>query len=61
MCQAQLALGHMGIPVLVNVLCDDRDDLELLQGALETLVIAMRCEGDQSATEVSDVGEDEQK
>lgn len=39
--QAQLALGTMGIPVLVTVLQDDRDDLELLRGALECLVHAM--------------------
>lgn len=39
--QAQLVFGHMGIPVLVSVLMDDRDDLELLQGALECLVHAM--------------------
>ena len=38
--QAQLAVGSMGLPILVNVLKDDRDDLELLRGALEALVQA---------------------
>ncbi len=39
--QAQLAVGNMGLPVLVSVLHEDRDDLELVRGALECLVAAM--------------------
>jgi hypothetical protein len=31
----------MGIPVLLAVLQDDRDDLDLVRGALECLVAAM--------------------
>jgi hypothetical protein len=36
-----VALGNMGFPVLVSVLMDDRDDIELVRGALESLVLAM--------------------
>ncbi|EFJ39529.1 hypothetical protein VOLCADRAFT_100860 [Volvox carteri f. nagariensis] len=35
--KAQLAFGSMGIPVLLAVLRDDRDDVALLQSALEAL------------------------
>ncbi|GIL59792.1 hypothetical protein Vafri_14513, partial [Volvox africanus] len=38
--KAQLAFGSMGIPVLMAVLRDDRDDVALLQGTLEALVAA---------------------
>ncbi|KXZ52056.1 hypothetical protein GPECTOR_10g1079 [Gonium pectorale] len=38
--KAQLALGNMGLPVLISVLRDERDDLELLRGALEALLAA---------------------
>ncbi|KAL3499310.1 hypothetical protein ACH5RR_038403 [Cinchona calisaya] len=34
---AQLAFGAMGFPVLLSVLKDERDDVELVRGALETL------------------------
>ncbi|GAX81853.1 hypothetical protein CEUSTIGMA_g9281.t1 [Chlamydomonas eustigma] len=39
--KAQVALGNMGLPVLVSVLMDDRDDIELVRGALESLVLAV--------------------
>lgn len=35
--QAQYAISSMGLPVLLSVLTEDRDDLELLKGALEVL------------------------
>lgn len=38
--QAQVALGNMGLPVLLSVLRDDRDDMDLVHGALESLVAA---------------------
>jgi hypothetical protein len=31
----------MGLPVLASVLQDDRDDVDLVRGALEVLVLAM--------------------
>lgn len=39
--QAQLAMGTMGLPVLLSVLQEDRDDLELLKGALEVLQLSV--------------------
>ncbi|GFR43391.1 hypothetical protein Agub_g4466, partial [Astrephomene gubernaculifera] len=38
--KAQLAFGSMGLPVLLGVLRDDRDDITLLAGALEVLLAA---------------------
>uniref|UniRef100_A0A2P2MPS6 Golgin candidate 6 n=1 Tax=Rhizophora mucronata TaxID=61149 RepID=A0A2P2MPS6_RHIMU len=38
---AQLAFGAMGFPVLMSVLREERDDVELIRGALETLVSAL--------------------
>ncbi|KAL5223510.1 hypothetical protein ABZP36_010149 [Zizania latifolia] len=38
---AQMSFGAMGFPVLINVLKEDREDVELVRGALETLVSAM--------------------
>ncbi|CAL5356206.1 unnamed protein product [Camellia sinensis] len=38
---AQLAFGAMGFPVLVSVLKEERDDVEMVRGALETLVSAL--------------------
>ena len=38
--QAQESMGTMGLPVLISVLQEDRDDLELLQGALEVLYLS---------------------
>lgn len=38
---AQLAFGAMGFPVLLSVLKEERDDLELVRGALETLLGAL--------------------
>lgn len=31
----------MGLPILAAVLSDDRDDLDLVRGALEVLLLAM--------------------
>eukprot|EP00883_Tetradesmus_obliquus_P001778 jgi/Sobl393_1/11873/SZX62368.1 len=39
--RAQLAMGAMGLPVLLAVLQEDRDDLELLKGALEVLQLTV--------------------
>lgn len=41
--QAQVAVGAMGFPVLTEVLREDREDTELLQGALEVLIHACGC------------------
>ncbi|KAJ6815043.1 golgin candidate 6-like [Iris pallida] len=38
---AQLAIGAIGIPVLLSVLKEERDDVEMIRGALETLVSAL--------------------
>ncbi|CAI0456971.1 unnamed protein product [Linum tenue] len=38
---AQLAFGAMGFPVLMGVLKDERDDVEMIRGALETIVGAL--------------------
>ncbi|KAG8637671.1 hypothetical protein MANES_15G151800v8 [Manihot esculenta] len=38
---AQLAFGAMGFPVLVGVLKEERDDIEMIRGALEALVSAL--------------------
>ncbi|KAL9269748.1 Golgin putative 6-like protein [Drosera capensis] len=38
---AQLAFGAMGFPVLSSVLKEDHDDLEMVRGALETLLGAL--------------------
>ncbi|XP_022740122.1 golgin candidate 6-like isoform X2 [Durio zibethinus] len=38
---AQLAFGAMGFPVLMAVLKKERDDVEMVHGALETLVSAL--------------------
>ncbi|XP_057800045.1 golgin candidate 6-like [Salvia miltiorrhiza] len=38
---AQLAFGAMGFPTLLNVLKEGRDDVEMVRGALETLVSAL--------------------
>jgi hypothetical protein len=37
--QAQAAMGTMGLPVLLSVLQEDRDDTELLRAALESLAL----------------------
>ncbi|KAK8485578.1 hypothetical protein V6N11_057162 [Hibiscus sabdariffa] len=37
----QLAFGAMGFPVLMGVLKEERDDVEMVRGALETLVSAL--------------------
>uniref|UniRef100_A0A1D1XF58 Golgin candidate 6 n=1 Tax=Anthurium amnicola TaxID=1678845 RepID=A0A1D1XF58_9ARAE len=39
--QAQLAFGAMGLPVILSVLKEERDDVEMVRGALETLVSGM--------------------
>ncbi|XP_059639867.1 golgin candidate 6 isoform X4 [Cornus florida] len=38
---AQLAFGAMGFPVLLSVLKEERDDVEMVRGALETLASAL--------------------
>jgi len=38
--QAQNAMGSMGLPVLLSVLQEDRDDIELLRTALESLALS---------------------
>ncbi|XP_065856535.1 golgin candidate 6-like isoform X2 [Euphorbia lathyris] len=38
---AQLAFGAMGFPVLMGVLKEERDDVEMIRGALETLLSAL--------------------
>eukprot|EP00198_Chlamydomonas_reinhardtii_P007146 XP_001696482.1 predicted protein [Chlamydomonas reinhardtii] len=38
--KAQMAFGSMGVPILMAVLRDDRDDVALLQSTLESLVAA---------------------
>ncbi|KAG9446082.1 hypothetical protein H6P81_012210 [Aristolochia fimbriata] len=38
---AQLAFGAMGFPVLMSVLKEERDDVEMVRGALETMVGAL--------------------
>ena len=39
--KAQLAIGNLGLPALSSVLHDDKEDVDLLRGALEVLVLAM--------------------
>lgn len=39
--QAQYAISSMGLPVLLSVLTEDRDDLDLLKGALEVLQLSV--------------------
>ncbi|XP_072981234.1 golgin candidate 6 isoform X1 [Typha angustifolia] len=38
---AQMSFGAMGFPVLLNVLKEERDDVEMVRGSLETLVSAL--------------------
>ncbi|KAF3444560.1 hypothetical protein FNV43_RR14252 [Rhamnella rubrinervis] len=38
---SQLAFGAMGFPVMMGVLKEERDDVEMVRGALETLVSAL--------------------
>ncbi|KAI5341251.1 hypothetical protein L3X38_020525 [Prunus dulcis] len=38
---AQLAFGAMGFPVMMGILEEERDDVEMVRGALETLVSAL--------------------
>lgn len=42
---AQLAFGSMGLPIILSVLREERSDLDLVRGALETLVNALGSEG----------------
>ncbi|MCO5604777.1 hypothetical protein L7F22_058947 [Adiantum nelumboides] len=42
---AQLALGATGLPILLSILREERGDLDLVRGALETLVSALGSEG----------------
>lgn len=41
MCDTFLLICKIGFPVLLNVLKEDREDVELVRGALETLVSAL--------------------
>ena len=47
--QAQLAVGHIGLHVLCSVLREDRDDVELVRGALEALLQAITRHADKTA------------
>ncbi|XP_024370992.1 golgin candidate 6 isoform X2 [Physcomitrium patens] len=47
---AKLAFGAMGFPILMEVFREDREDLELVRGALETLL---------HATTTEDIGQEE--
>ena len=38
---AQLAFGAMGFPIMLSVLKEERDDVEMVRGVLETLVSAL--------------------
>ncbi|XP_015576207.2 golgin candidate 6 isoform X1 [Ricinus communis] len=38
---AQMAFGAMGFPILMGVLKEEKDDVEMIRGALETLVSAL--------------------
>lgn len=35
----------MGLPVLLGVLSEDRDDMELMRGALEALLLSISTQG----------------
>ena len=48
--QVQLAMGTMGLPVLLSVLQEDRDDTELLRTALEALALSFVGAGRQAGT-----------
>eukprot|EP00775_Hariotina_reticulata_P006091 gene6091-6329_t len=47
---AQRGVGIMGLPVLLAVLQEDRDDIELLKGALEVLQLAVALPGGHCST-----------
>ncbi|ONM33492.1 Golgin candidate 6 [Zea mays] len=38
---AQMSFGAMGFPILLNIFKEDREDVELVRGALETFVSAL--------------------
>ncbi|KAK7265981.1 hypothetical protein RIF29_18618 [Crotalaria pallida] len=38
---SQLAIGAMGFPIMLSILKEERDDVEMVRGALETLVSAL--------------------
>jgi hypothetical protein len=46
--QAQLAVGHIGLHVLCAVLREDRDDVQLVRGALEALLQAVTRSAEQA-------------
>eukprot|EP00250_Pteridium_aquilinum_P013189 c21189_g1_i1 orf=111-2885(+) len=48
---AQLAFGAMGLPIILSVLREERSDLDLMRGALETLVNALGSEGNFQSNE----------
>ncbi len=39
--QAQLALGNIGMPILISILRDERSDTALVRGAIECLHVSM--------------------
>lgn len=41
--QGQLAVGAMGYPILCEVVREEREDLDMLHGALECLVLSLAC------------------
>lgn len=44
----------MGLPVLLSVLAEDRDDLELLKGALEVLQLSVALPGGATPQQLQD-------
>lgn len=52
--QAQAALGAMGLPVLLTVLREEREDLEMIRGALETLYNCITADTETAADAVVD-------
>lgn len=37
----QMSFGAMGFPILLNILKEDREDVEFVRGALETFMSAL--------------------
>jgi hypothetical protein len=59
--QAQAAMGTMGLPVLVAVLQEDREDLDLLRGALEALLASFGAGGTEDAAGARKLGQHAQE
>ena len=47
--QAQLAVGAMGLPTLCEVVREERDDIEMLRGALDCLCLSVPASSDAHA------------